>query len=1235
MSGAIQWSEAALRLFDLSGPTAVSAGAGSGKTTCLVELCLRLFSGEATGAICDPSEVVAITFTEKAASELAERLREALLSRAREQRAAGEAESALRWRARLEGLPRMALGTIHGFAARLLREHALEAGLDPDFAVLDEERAAVWREEAALLAVVAALDEGRAEVQRLAAAAGASRLAATVAELARERATLGEVAPLGPAPDRAGEAVASRERLLSAARAAFGLRPQVKTRTGALALSRLGEALEALAPEVVTGAIAPRGMEELARLAAALRGWRVGRSDGEGARELKDALEQEAGAFALLAAEVLAGPQKRELCALVAEAERRYAARRERAGALDFDDLLQRARGLLQQDSIREALRGRVRALLVDEYQDVNALQQELFELLAGPENGRATEGARAPPPLLVAVGDAKQSIYRFRGADVAVFRRLLERMGGAAEAARASPGAGPPAAPRPRAGRVLHLGENHRSSPEVLALVNEVFTRCMRATPGDPRPYELVFREEDRLLARRSPGGAPACEVLVEDGAGGDADERRRLEASAVAARVGALVSGAAGPCVRERDVAGRGESGRPPRFGDMAVLFRRLTQVGPYERALRAAGIPYRLARGGGFYQAPEVRDLGELVATLTAPEDALAWASVLRSPLCGVGEGALFALGRYGYTRLARAAPDEAARALLGLHPQAASPWPDPQLASSEADRLRRFLTVWAVLRERTGRAGVAELLDHAVEELDLEAAHLASPDGARRLGNVRKVLALASRHDAAGEDAASFAARLRRLACQPPREPEAALETADAVALLTIHQAKGLEWPVVFVPDMGATPPADGRRVLRGPDGALAATFYDAARDRHLPTHAVEAARAEARRAGAAESRRLLYVALTRARDRLVLSGEATRGESWRGLVEAALGERPELAVRVQRLPSPPDPGAAPAGTCGSLRELPPGCAVDRNALTPSSPFRPGQGEARATPSVRIAVTALAEHVRCPRRVYLGRHLGLTERGPGGSAAEDDPEHATVRGTLAHALLAELDLGAPPLERRAALLAAVSRRGEDHRAPPVRAVLRDVTRFLDSAAGSRLAAAARRRTLRREVPFLLRLGGDGGPVCYLSGAVDAMIEEGSTLSLIDFKYALPRPSAAERYRFQLLAYALAAARARPGLRIRAAVQFLRGAASAVDVTPSQAELRRFAREAPLLAAAAAGAQELRRSPAELGRDEERCRREACGFAYRCFGAAEQAPGGAGARWGPVGQSATNSC
>jgi CRISPR/Cas system-associated exonuclease Cas4 (RecB family) len=284
--------------------------------------------------------------------------------------------------------------------------------------------------------------------------------------------------------------------------------------------------------------------------------------------------------------------------------------------------------------------------------------------------------------------------------------------------------------------------------------------------------------------------------------------------------------------------------------------------------------------------------------------------------------------------------------------------------------------------------------------------------------------------------------------------------------------------------------------------------------------------------------------------------------------------------------------------------------PPRPALAAPTLAPAPPL----------PAVRLAVTDLAEYARCPRRHHLARVLGLPEpKGVGGGALDDDPARATARGTLAHAMLAEADLGAPPLQRRAQLAAVAARRGYDPDGAGVRRILREVSRFAEAPGGRLVADAAAGGRLRREVPFLLRLDGAAGePACYLNGAIDALVlpaRRGAPILVIDFKYAVARPGAPERYRLQLLAYAAAAARAHGGARVEARLQFLRGDLRSVDVTPAPAALAAFETEAPALAAAAARG-EGDRPPSALSRTEERCRAEGCGFVARCF---PQARGG----------------
>ncbi len=1125
-----RWSDAALALFEATGATAVSAGAGSGKTTALLELLRRRLAGIGPGPPLAPREVVAITFTERAGSELVERLGHELAAGILELRAAGDEERAARLEQALRDLPSMSVGTIHGHAASLLRLHPLEAGIDPDFAVLDEEGSGELLSEAAIQGTMAALDQAGDAFRSLATSLGGARgLADAAVSLVRERATRGLTAPPSGVAGDVEAVERARDELLAAATALAAMAGAATTSTGREALSDLATRLA----EVRDGARQEDPWREASRLAVLLdatKGWRAGKRDPPELLAARARLTEAAERLPLAAAELAAAPVAGALASLVGDVERRYAEGKARAGALDFDDLLVRVRDLLRDaPTVRAEVRSRVRALLVDEYQDVNGLQAELFDLLA-PAIGEGDA-----PLLRVGVGDAKQSIYRFRGADVSVFASLLERLGAGA-------------------GQVVHLRENHRSTAGVVELVNAVFG-------ADPAALGVPFGPEDRLRSTREGGEVPAAELL-EDGAATTGEERRASEARSVAARAAELVAG-----------------GRRP--GEIAVLFRRLTHVGVFERALREAGLPVRVARGGGFFQAPEVRDLGELCAAVENPGDPVAWAALLRSPLCGLSDGSLVALSRRGLAELADLDPREAGATLDGARGGVAPP--------GEGHRLGRFLETFRELRGARRRLDAGELVERAVRRLDLEAALLSGPDGERRAANLRKALVLVRRDAARGATPADLAERFRRMALRPPREPEADGGASDAISLLTVHQAKGLEWPVVFVPELSARPPAAQRRPVLDERGRVAAPYHPEGGDGAEETTTTSRLRAATTAAESAESRRLLYVALTRARDRIVLSGAGGRvaAGSWADVVSRA---PPGLLLRrpaPDRLPPPTHPATVPEG--------PP----------PRPPrLRP---DPAPMPS-RISVTALAEYARCPRRHWFVNQMRLPEPrlddGAGG-----DPDRATVRGTLAHALLAEVDLGAAPLERRALLAAAASRRGEDPGRPAVRAIVDDVDRFLAGAVGERLAAAARSGALRRELPFLLRL--DGEPACHLDGAMDALVVGDDGVEILDFKYARPRPGAEERYRVQLAAYALAATRAFPGLPVRATLHFLRPHQE-VDLTPAPEDLARLAAEAPALARGALRGEGRDCTPAELGRDVNRCRAEGCGFVGRCFGA-----------------------
>lgn len=871
------------------GHLVVTAGAGSGKTRVLVERYLRLVDEVAASAPPgdDPfAAVLAVTFTEKAAREMRDRVRRAAAARARlappEAAAAAQAYAAAAEAARI--------GTIHSFCAELLRAQPAESGLDPRFAILDEVEAgalaAASVEEAltaaatagalpaalleefapaelaeALGAMLRAGGELRAALAATPADAPALRArwaadlaaarAATVAELlasppwAAAAAELRELAPAAPAGDRIGE----------------------QARAVAAWLAALDPAAPDFAPlravNLSGGAKKPWGGDEpLARAKAALRALR------EAYRGAADLLE-----FAPdPAVEARAAVVTLALRELARAADAAYARRKLALDRLDFDDLERRARELLAaHPQVRARWRRELRAVLVDEFQDTNDDQRAIVYALTGLDEGPAPA---AGAPALFVVGDGKQSIYRFRGADVSVFRRVEAELvagGGARVALRAS----------------------FRSHPALVGLVNALGDRLF-ARPAGLAPFEVPF---EPLEASRPAPPHPLCAELHIAPAADDVAAGRVAEAAILAGRIAALARGDDGALVFDREL-GRW---RAPGFGDVAILFRASASFEPFEAALRARGIPFLTTAGRGYYGRKEVQDLIHLLRALDDPTDELALVGALRSPLFALDDTAIVAL-RLAGGRLW----DALLRAADGRFPDAE---PAPVFAERRAELQLAAATLRA-LRGLHGRASVAELLRAALERTGYLATISALADGERRRANVEKLVAAARL--AGGRGLRAFGDYLDAVLRAETREGEAPLEAEGAVRLMTVHRSKGLEFPVVALPDLGRGAPADTRRWLARRAYGLAVAPRRPTDETPPPTALLLARRVEAQMERA-EGERLLYVALTRAQDYLILSGPAQRkgGERWIARLTAALGHPWEV-------------GGPPAGELGALR-----------------------------------------------------------------------------------------------------------------------------------------------------------------------------------------------------------------------------------------------------------------------------------------------------------------------
>jgi ATP-dependent helicase/nuclease subunit A len=1046
-------SEQQLAAIEEPGVVFVSAGAGTGKTTVLVERFVR--------AVCDRGlgidSVLVITYTERAAGELRSRIRERLLELGRHDLA--------------RGLDGAWISTIHGFCHRLLRGHPFEAGIDPRFRVLDESQASVVRSEAfteALSSFVAGHDAERLRLLATYKAEGLRSMLAGVYERLRSAGR-----PLALPTD----APATLEARLAQLR-------EVAERTLALTEAALdGRAQLEHALELIE---APPPAERLLDLSE----FRVAGPERERFAAYGEALAGVEHA----ALDEIAARDRTLLEELLVAFDAAYGEAKARESALDFEDLQLRARSLLElNEKVREDTRWRFRSVLVDEFQDTNRLQCELIDLVGGDE--------------VFFVGDEFQSIYRFRHADVEVFR----------ERRAASAG-------------VLPLTENYRSRPEVLAVVNQLFG----AEFGEA--YEPLVA----AASFQGPLFGPAVELVVTDKSSYRQGpvHWRTADARHVAHRVRELVD--TGDCTP----------------GDVVLLFAAGTDAERYEEALRQEGLPTYRAAGRGYFGQQQVADLVMYLRLLLNRYDDEALVSVLASPFVGVSNDALYLLRRAAskrplYSGLERALP--------------------PELGPRDRRRFEAFRQRYERLVVLAQTAGLERLCERIVSEHDYDLAVLAQWDGRRRYANLRKLARLArSYEDLRGADIEGFLRFLGDQQAVGAKENEAAAEEegADAVRLLTIHSAKGLEFKVVVVADAGRNPEFVARdEILCLPDGRVGFRIVDPATGRRHGDAGFEELREEERAADEAETRRLYYVAMTRAIDRLIISGAVDPASSrdakapirWiLDRLDADLSVDSPVEVgtdgarallRVDRRRSEAAEAEAPVAT--QLALFASGAERASRIAPQLAPLAP-VAEPPAHRIRRLSYSALALYRRCSYRFYAERIAGLRSRdGAGEVPGGTDGLAATEIGDAVHVLL---ETGAAREDVRERVLARYPAATED-----------DLARIAALVSAWRESPLARRleveEGVRVELPFAFEHDG-----VLLHGRFDLFrLVDGRAL-VVDYKTnrleeVTPEQALEDDYALQRLVYALAALRAGAG-EVEVAYVFLE--------QPEEPVTRTFARD-----------------------------------------------------------------
>ncbi|MGH9933143.1 MAG: UvrD-helicase domain-containing protein [Pyrinomonadaceae bacterium] len=1169
-------AEQAAAAYEIKKHISVTAGPGSGKTTVLVERYLHILRQNPKLNI---DQVVAITFTNRAANEMRERLREEL-NLILQTASAEQRKHWLNYKRTLDGA---VITTIHGFCARLLREFPVEARVDPQFLLLDEHRAAMMLESVVEETLTQFISAGHVEISRLTLGVGRGKLAAALGQLYRE--VRGQGLSLA---ELAMKTAQSHSREEDHGRALVEL---ARTMDDFLAIRRTTPAARANHAKVIASwstflpfiSKIPE-IDALADYCRAVEGFRKARPSAAGnVKEHVQALDalvwekELLGRVPQVSLDLFAKQYALELALLLTRIDERLNEEKQKLSALDFDDLELRTLDLLQRPEVLTRTSERYKFFLVDEFQDTNGLQRRLLEQLALQKRGRDSAN-------LFIVGDRKQSIYGFRGADVAVFSAMTKRL--CDEGGESKP-----------------LLLNFRSQPPLINFFNFLFERLFKPaeeiSPQEREGLGYVGHEPSEAKRELRDSG-PLVELMITTEASGNEDDpkaeqtSRELDAEQLARRIISLVDTATtntGPAltgtagvppassgdhnqaqVESSNSEGRvlNEGGRDARgpsksepgipkvkYSEIALLFRAMTNVGVYESVFRRANIPYQTVLGRGFYERPEINDLIQLLRFLDNKTDELALAAVLRSPVCGISDNALLAL------RCAPGLPEvdtgdplrhftQTRQLYLALrrHRDIAYISDDEHLLLDRATDLIKGLIA------RQHHYSLSTLLRFAVARSEFATVIAATFDGAQRLANVQRLFTLAERFERAGTHLIrDFVRYVEEFEAIGSRESEGQIDEAtNAVKLMTIHQAKGLEFPIVIIPDLQrSSRPLENwvlldreqGLTLKVPDGRggspVAGLTFNRFEKRHLWREQFE-------------SMRLLYVAATRAQDRLILSGTtkeldklSTGRGTWLQWIWQSL-EMPEQTrtgvidlttdVQLQLTVNIADEPAAAHEQIRTPEDEP----VERIAVTAGTIAEAfpllGAIEAERSRAIhRFSVTQLINYQRCPRQYYFDRVLHAPAPDAlavwNNAEAPEPPANltATLKGAVIHRFCETYSAGDDPEERlrksfeeilrnRQAELA--DRIVEINEAEAIAELLPLAQNYLSSAVFKRVerARALSGPDLSRgprgeaglwsELSFRLRR-----PLGILSGAIDKLLitpaasGAGFNVEIIDFK------------------------------------------------------------------------------------------------------------------------------
>ena len=944
---------------DINKHVCVTAGAGSGKTTVLVERYLKILrEGNVT-----PQEIVAVTFTEKASAEMREKVVKEL-----------NAEENIVARDNfLEQMNTAPISTIHAFCSRILREFPFQAGVPANFSVLQgiDQKLLLQQILRETLKDIATNEgnEHRDELTRLLKRyGGRQKLEELFSAMINQRDVIEHLIKEiyssqchGQLPDAWEQAI--RAELMSENDAAEFIRClnavlQLAKGKNAGSVKPLTRKLETLPtkdpnlPEVMGL------LKKIADLITTKTGG-IAKNDFIGRGVKTTGIDPEVDFLVSAAEKIKTAPAAevdgetddefllsttRDLLTLYKKIYNDYQTAKLSQGKLDFNDLQLKTRDLLRDDKVvRQKVVKRYKYYMVDEYQDTNELQYELVMLLTN----------KLKDAKLFIVGDPKQSIYGFRGADVRVFEKTKKML-------------------KDKQGIDISLKENFRSLHDVIAFVNYFFDRLMGA--GTETEFEVPY--ESLIKARGTDANGTIDIILGKQG------NETANEYALIAQHIKNMK-------VNEEKVLVRSENGRekerPIEYGDIAILIRSRRHLPDIEHALLEAGIPYLTTGGIGFYQRQEIYDIWNYLNFLNAPsENQASLAATLRGPAFGISDPELYEISLQ----------------------EGKSFWDKAQKYQACTANLSGAITTLKKHYQIARRVPVNQLVLTIVNETGMIGTLRTGKQGQQRWANYQKLLELARNFD--GDENTQilpdFIEFLDILITEEPREGQAPVEAGSgAVQIMTIHAAKGLQFPVVMLPCLDR-----GAQTIREPliDEKLGIGFSPLKPEdgyRKTEPEIVKRMKESGRAKEDAEKKRLFYVGATRARDRLILSGTLSHRGSPRQMLEwlhkhLGISEEDNLPNLPFKLKVFSDSSQQLEGITSEARTSDETTPVEFLKCLPSV-LQPTE-----IPGA-FSVPELANYVRCPLRYQLENVLQIPVNGQGKTDANETEMDAALRYTLA--------------------------------------------------------------------------------------------------------------------------------------------------------------------------------------------------------------------------------------